>query len=173
MNFKFHRFFYHTSSLVLSLFLLLMGMLAIGLSWSAFIRTEAITLILEQRWPFFAFGLFLLAVGVILIAYVIKDSRRRYTYVKTGKDACVLDESFIEQYLDVYWKHLFPAQDISYDLNIKKNKIKIYAHFPAMPPEEQKRFLDKQRRELSNIFGRLLGYPHDIILGASFNAPSA
>lgn len=166
MNFS--RFFYHMSSLVLSVFLLVIGVLAMGLAWSAAVRTEAITFILEQRWSLFAIGLILLIAGVTLIAYVLKDSRRRYVYVKTGPNACVLDESFIKQYLDVYWKQLFPTQDISYDLNIKKNKIKIYAHFPPLPMDEQKRFVDKQRRELSNIFSRILGYPHDITLGASF-----
>lgn len=168
MNFKFQRFFYHTSNLVLSVFLFVAGLLAVGLAWSPSIRTDAITFILEQRWALFAIGFFLLLIGVTLIAYVIKDSRRRYTYIKTGQNSCLLDESFIEQYLEVYWGHLFPSQDISYDLNIKKNQIKIHAYFPTLPEEEQKRFLEKQRRELSNIFGRLLGYPHDIILGASF-----
>jgi hypothetical protein len=168
MNFS--RFFYHMPSLVLSVFLLVTGVLALGLAWSPVVRTETITFILEQRWALFSIALILLIGGVTLIAYVIKESRRRYLYVTTGQNACLLDESFIEQYLNVYWKQLFPTQDISYELNIKKNKIKIYAHFPPFPLDEQKRFLEKQRRELSNIFSRLIGYPHDIILGASFKS---
>lgn len=168
MNFNFSRFFQHTSDVVLSLFLLTLGSLFTGLAWSALIRTEAITFILERRWTIFSIGVILLLAGILLIAYVMKNSKRRYTYIIAGKNACVLDEKFIQQYLELYWENSFPSRDIVYDLNIKKNKIQIFANFPPLPLEEQKRFLEKQKRELSNIFGRLLGYPHDIILAASF-----
>lgn len=168
MSSRLSRLLHHTPNLVLSLFLIAMGLFGMGLAFSAAIRTEAITFILEQRWALFFVGLTLLLSGIILVGYVEKTSRRRYASIKTGQRACLLDESFIEQYLETYWKNLFPAQDIAYNLTIKKNKIKITAEFPALPPDEQKSFLEKQRHELRDLFGRLLGYPHDIILAASF-----
>lgn len=173
MNFKFNRFFQHTSNLVLSLFLLGLGAFGTTLAWSARIRSEVISAILEQKWMIFSVSVVFILAGLILLAYVFKNSKRRYIYIETGKNSCFLDETFIQQYLDTYWENLFPTHDISYDLNIKKNKIQIYARFPSLPPEEQKRFLDKQKRELSHIFGRLLGYPHQVILAASFNQKNA
>jgi len=165
----FNRFFQNTPSLVLSLLLITLGTIGVGLAWSAYIRTEAIMLILIGKWGIFLTAVVMLLGGLLLLAYVLKDSRRRYTYIEAGKSSCVLDETFIQQYLDLYWENLFPSQDISYELNIKKNKIRILANFPSLPAEEQKRFLDKQKRELSHIFGRILGYPHKVILGASFS----
>lgn len=171
MSFKLSRFFQHMPNIIISLILLVAGWLGIGLAWWPTLRTAAISFLLEERWTIFFISLIFILIGILVFAYVLKDSKRRYTQIKVGDNECYLDEAFIQQYLDTYWKNVFPTQNISYDLCIKKDKIRIFAHFPALPANEQKRFLEKQQRELGNIFGRLLGYPHAINLAANFKAP--
>ncbi len=43
------------------------------------------------------------------------------------------------------------------------------ADLPALPLPEQKQFLEKVKHDFSDLFGRVLGYPHDVSLDCKFS----
>jgi hypothetical protein len=94
-------------------------------------------------------------------------------HIRTGKNALILDENVIHQYLEAYWEEHFPKSHIPFDLTFKKHSLQIVADLPAIPLSEQKIFLERVRHDFSDLFGRVLGYPYDVNFIASFQADKA
>ncbi len=109
-------------------------------------------------------------IGLSLVTYSILSTKRRYVYVKTGNKSVTLDENVIQHYLDTYWIEEFPNSQIPSTFKVKKNTIQILADFPFLPQQEHHAFLEKIKTDFSDIFGRILGYPHEIQLIASFQS---
>jgi hypothetical protein len=168
MNSKIGRFFYLLSSFILGAFFFLGGAYSLTLPWSSSLQNKTIDLILNHNLIFSLFGLGLILIGSSILTYAVLSSRRRYAYVRTGSHSVAVDKDLIQNYLETYWKEHFPDHSISSFITIKKNTIYIIADLPSVPAPEQKVFLDQVQHDFSDIFGRLLGYPHDVHLAASF-----
>lgn len=168
MNFKVGRFLYLAISFLLGLFFLIVGGIGIALPWSDILQIELVQFIYEDKLilPLFGFGLAL--IGVSLIMYTWWTTKRHYVLIRSGDHAITLNENVIRHYLNSYWEEQFPKHHIPSDLKIKKNAIQIQADFPFLPYSEQKDFLKKIQEDFNDIFGRVLGYPYEIQLIASF-----
>lgn len=163
-----YNFLYSTLSVVIGFFFILLGILAILLPWSPDIRTEIIQFFLENSVAISLFGFVFIIVGVILVLEVYLNMRRKNYYVRQGKKTIIIDEDVMKNYLQSYWKQTYPKQEVSSRLLIKKNRIKIVAELPFVPKLEQQSLVEHIQEDLQDIFSRILGYSHDLVLVASF-----
>jgi hypothetical protein len=103
-----------------------------------------------------------------IVIYTLLKPLHRYLHIRTGNLGVVLDENVIRQYLDAYWQKQFPSTQVPFNLNFKKNSLQIVADLPSIPFPEQKAFLEQVKQDFSDLFNRVLGYPYDVHLLASF-----
>ena len=163
-----YNLLYSTVSVVIGLFFILLGLLGILLPWSPHIRTDFIQFILENSIAISLFGFGFIVIGAIVVIEVYSNMRRKIYYVRRGKKSIIIDEEIMKNYLQSYWKQSYPKQDIPSRLLIKKNRIKIVAELPFVPKLEQESLVEHIQDDLQDIFSRLLGYSHDLVLAASF-----
>lgn len=173
MNSRLGRVFYWMFSVIIGAFFLLIGAVGLALPWSEIMRTEMITFLLEDSIIIPSFGLGCLIIGLSILIYTFFSTRQRYIDIRTGELAVTLNENVIRHYVDAYWKDVFPCYTISSSIKIKKRGIYINAHLPALSQKEQVAFTDQVQNDLGDIFGRLLGYPHEVFLTATIDQSSA
>lgn len=155
-------------SLVICIFFLFLGIIAVMLPWWTPVRQGLAQFILDNPLALFFFGLAFLIVGGGIAAHIIVNSRRKY-YTLHGKNLTVsVDENLIQNYLNVYWKELFPSYDVPSRLTLKPHKIEIFTEFPYVPEEEHQALLTRIHRDLENMFSSLIEFDGEITLTASF-----
>ncbi len=172
MHFKLIRFFHLASNFLIGLAFLCAGFFIAILAWSHTLQHITSEWITQRSGSFFLFGFICALIGIAILCYVFLSNKRRYICIQVGPRGILFDENIIRQYLDSYWKHSFPNQEIPYSITIKKNSIQIVAHLPSLPLEEQKNCLEKIEKDLSDLFQTTLGYPKSIFLAASFESPN-
>lgn len=104
-------------------------------------------------------GILLLALGLAHATILIRISRRRYVHLGTGAHPITLSETLIHDYLESYWKELFPEAEIPYQLVMKKGNLQVIADLPHVPPEEENSLLKRIEGDLIDLFRGILGYP--------------
>lgn len=167
MNSKVGRLFSLTINLILAAFLLLVGLYSLLLPWSFFLQTQIIHLILNETLIFSLFGLGLTLMGVSLIMYTVIQLRRRYIPIRVGHQAITIDQTLVQQYIDHYWQQRLSGQQITSEVAIKKQAIYITTTIPSSP-ELEPNFIEQTKQELIDLFGRLIGYPHEVFLTIDF-----
>lgn len=168
MNFKLGRFFYLVISVILGAFFFIFGAFSLVLPWSTFLQTAATRFIVEKTLMLSLFGLGFVLVGLSIVIYAVLHTRHRYIHIHTGAKATTLDENVIYTYVESYWKEHFPHSHVSFDLTLKKYSIQIVADLPPLSLAEQKSFLEQVKHDFGDLFERVLGYPYDVHLIASF-----
>ena len=115
----------------------------------------------------------LFAIGVAVVMNILLGSKTSYYQFTVGKNHVYVDEAVIQSYLREYWKELFVGQEIPNRITLKGNKINVVVDLPYVDPEQQTPLIDKIQRELTELFGDLLGYRQQFHLSLSFqSAPS-
>lgn len=168
MSFKLGRFFSLIIGFVTGCFFLVIGSFGIILPWSPYLQQETTEFILANTLMLSLFGLGFALIGLSLVIYSLLATRNHYVMVRTGSLAVAIDEAVISQYLEAYWQEQFPNAQISFHVKFKKEALQIAADLPALPLKEQKIFLEKVKEDFRNLFGRTIGYPHDVHLLANF-----
>ena len=146
----------------------MLGLVAVLVPWSPEVRSDIIQFILEDSIAIFLFGFVFIVVGLAIVISIILGTRRSYYRLKGGLQSVMIDEKVIQDYLDTYWKELFPKATVPNRLQIKKNKIHLTADLPFVPQNEQKAVLERIRNDLTEIFNSFLGYQEPFYLAASF-----
>ena len=164
------RFFSHLISLIIGSFFLLLGLFCLAFPWSSHLQQEVARLLSEHTLMLSLFGLGFLLIGLSLMSYTFMMTRHSYLTVRTGKLSVKIDEAVVYQYLETYWKEQFPDAHVPFAIQFKKNALQICPELPYLPLNEQKAFLEKVKEDFTDLFGRLLGYPHDVCLVASFQS---
>lgn len=165
---KLSRFFYLLISFIIGSFFFIVGAFSLILPWSSFLQTITIQFILENSLMLSLFGLGFALIGISIVIYTLLNTRHRYIEIRTGAKGVTLDENVIHQSLEAYWQQHFPQTSIPFTLTFKKSSLQIVADFPPLPLSEQKSFLERVKHDFSDLFVRLLGYPYDVHLIASF-----
>jgi hypothetical protein len=173
MSFKVGRFFYLAISFIMGSFFFIFGAFSIILPWSSFLQTVATQFILDNTLILSLFGLGFVLMGLSIVIYTLLKTRHHYVQIRTGHLGITLDENIIHQYLETYWQEQFPQTHIPFNLNFKKNALQVIADLPSFPLQEQKILLERIKQDFSDLFGRILGYPHDVHLIASFQTDKA
>lgn len=168
MNFRLNRFFNLAISFIIGGFFFIFGAFGIFLPWSTYLQSVITQFILHNTLIISLFGLGFVLSGLSLIIHTLLKTRYRYMQIRTGHFSVALDEKIIYQYIDLYWQKIFPYTQVSFELTLKKNELEIVAELPSLPLIEQKNLLEQIKLDFSDMFGRILGYPHDVHLIASF-----
>lgn len=159
---------YSLISLVVALFFIVLGVMSMILLFSPFVRSSLVKFILENSVMIFLFGFCFLVIGVAIVAYIIIGAKKRHYYIKSNNHSIYISEDVFQQYLDSYWKQLFPNQEVPNQVELKKEKIQITAELPFVPIPEQKKIITRIERDLSELFNRLIGYRKEYVLSLSF-----
>ncbi|KAF3362098.1 Uncharacterized protein PHSC3_001409 [Chlamydiales bacterium STE3] len=162
------NFIYSFITFIIALFLTALGFLAILTSLFEHIRTTFSMFVLNNALFLFLFGLCLFVSGLAFACYILLSCKRKYVIIHSGSREVSISETLIREYLKIYWKQIFPSQEIPVRLLLNKNKIKIAANLPSTPYEEQKNLLQRIEKDISDLFRDILGYREDIELAISF-----
>lgn len=162
---------YSLSSLLIALFFVLLGVVSVMLPWFPMVRNELIRFILEDSLLIFFFGFAFIVIGAAIIANIVLNAKRHYYHVRSGPKSIAIDETIIQQYLDSYWKQLFPQVHVPNKLTLKNNKIYLIADLPYIPQEQQQDVLERIKNDLADIFTTTFGYKEQFYLTASFQPP--
>jgi predicted membrane protein len=165
---SFNLFFYKLITFIIALFFIVIGIFAILVQASSSIRSDVISFILDDTLFLALFGFISLLVGVAIVFYLLSSFRKRYHTVKSDAGAFYLDESLFQDYMENYWKQLFPNQNIPTHVNLKKNNVQITADLPFVPEAQQKELLSHIDRDLKEIFHEILGYKQNYVISISF-----
>ncbi|WP_068468208.1 hypothetical protein [Candidatus Protochlamydia phocaeensis] len=168
MSFKFARFLYLSINFILGTFFFIIGAFGIALPWSRFLQKAVILFISENTVMLSLFGLGFALIGLSIVIYTLLNTKRRYADIRIGSRSIAIDESLIDQYLKLYWKEHFPHQQVPFTISIRKHFLQVTAELPFIPESEQPLFLERVKHDFSDLFSRLLGYPHDVHFIASF-----
>lgn len=166
------NFFYYLVSFIIALFFIFIGIISFFLpETEEGLRTLA-QFILQNTWLTYLFGFLFITVGVAILINIKLNVKKQYYKIKAGNKLTLLDEKIFEQYLDTYWKELFPKLEIPSHATIKNNKLYITANLPSVPLAEQKTLLQQVESDLNEILIKYLGYHQEYILSISFQPES-
>lgn len=160
--------FYSLITFIIAVFFILLGLINIMIPWSGEVRYGLIRFILEDSLAISLFGFAFVIVGLALAIYILLGARRQYYHTKVGRHAVHIDQNVLDQYLNVYWKQLFPKAEIPYQISIRKNKIHLLVDLPHVPLLEQKPLLEKIKQDLQDLLVAKVGYDEEFYLAASF-----
>lgn len=164
------HFFYSLISFLIALFFILLGVIGVLIPWSSSVRAEVVNLISQHYVGISLFGLSFIAIGVAVVVNILLSSRTSYYQFTVGKNHVFIDEAIVRRYLTEYWKELFSGQEIPNRITLKGNKIDVVADLPYVQPAQQAELLAKIQKELTDLFGDLLGYHQQFHLSLSFQS---
>jgi hypothetical protein len=104
-----------------------------------------------------------------MLIYVIQSTKHRYYMIPAGRHMTSVDENLIGNYINNYWKELFPKIPVPNHVSLKGNKLFVIADLPYFPAPEQKIMLNKIDKDISGILNKILGYDREFSLQISFN----
>jgi len=162
--------FHSLVSLFIALFFVMIGLVGAMIPWSSSTRNLLIRFITEDSIAISLFGFAFLFIGLAIAGDIIFNMRRRHYSISSLKGTATVDKAVIQEYLDQYWKSLFPENDIPCFLALKDNKIHISVDLPHLPIQEQKPLLERIRKDLMSLFAQVLGYRDEFFLSASFES---
>lgn len=163
-----YKLFSSLISIVISIYFILLGIVCLFIPWIPKLWVKLTQLIIENKLAISLFGFIFLSVGAAILTYIITTSKQRYYRVRSGKSPIEVDEQLIQQYLDKYWKELFPDHEIPNHLQLKRNRIHLSVDLPFLPLPEQKPLLQRIESDLTELFEKVLGYRREFFISASF-----
>lgn len=162
-------FFYSLISWVIALFFIIIGFLSILIQASTDVRSEFVTFILEDSFFISLFGLCSILVGAGIIFYLSASLKKRYMKIKSSSNkAFYLEDTLFQDYMNAYWKEMFPQQEIPSQVTIKKNKVMVTADLPYIPELEQKTLISRIEQDLKELFQNVLGYHQEYTISLHF-----
>lgn len=165
-----NNFLYSLFNFVTALLFLIIGVVCIALPWSPEIRTELVQFILEDTYLLLILGSVFLLLSFMILFHLWVNLKRRYYRLRSHNRSVIVDEAVFQQYLDTYWKQLFPENDVPSNVIVGPKKLKITADLPYVPLSEQKDLLKRIQSDLEELFGNFVGYQRDYVISISFQS---
>ncbi len=159
---------YSLISLAVAFFCLMLGAISCLVLWSPKVRTDLVQFILEDSLIIFLFGFCFFLIGATILLQVFFHMQKRHYSIRSKNNSIYISEEIFQEYLNSYWKQLFPKNEIPNEIALKKNKVHISAELPFMPIHQQKAILQRIENDLSELFNRLIGYRKEYVLSISF-----
>lgn len=167
-----NNLFYSLISFIIAIFFIMLGVVGVMIPWSPDIRTDIVQFILDDSLAISLFGFAFIVIGLAIVTHILINSKQRYYHIRSDNNSVAIDEAIIQDYLDIYWKQIFPNCDIPSRLSLKNNKIHIAVEFPHLPVSQQHPLLERIKHDLRSTFAKLLGYHNEFYLSVSFQAES-
>ncbi|CRX38068.1 hypothetical protein [Estrella lausannensis] len=150
------------------LFFLLCGLITLITAWSPRVRDSLFEFAAKYDLLLSIFGLLLILIGALILAYSLLFAKRRYYYIRSGPQEILVSEDIAREYVTKYFHKLFGVEDLPCDLKISRNKIHITANLPYIPEDEQYELTQKIDAELRDLLSYKLGYKTQYFLSISF-----
>lgn len=170
MSFKISRFLSLLLNFIAGAFFLFLGLIGVILPWAPKIRQSTATFFLENTLILSLFGLGCALVGLSIIFYTFLNTKRRYLFIRTGKNSIEVSQNILQQYLENYWKKSFPKAYVPFEVTIKRQSIQVIAELPSMELHNQKKYLEKVKTDFEELFTNVLGCSYEVHLFASFKS---
>jgi len=116
----------------------------------------------------FLFGFGFIAIGIGLLANIIITSRHKYYHYTVKTFTVSVDETLIVQYLNFYWKELFPQEEIPCRVILTNNHLQVVAHLPGIEKEKQDDIVEQIKEDLRTLLDLTIGYNEEFELSLSF-----
>jgi hypothetical protein len=162
------NFLYYLASFIIALFFILFGIISFFLPETEEGLRAVSHFLLQNTWLTYLCGFLFITIGIAILANIKLNIKKNYYHIKAGSHLTELDEKIFEQYLDTYWKELFPKLEVPSRAEIKKNKLYISAELPSIPLNEQKTLLQQIEKDLNEILIKYLGYHQEYIISINF-----
>lgn len=165
---------------------LMSGGFLMALPWAPAARFKLATFFAEQESFFLLLGAVIFFIGLILLIGFYSMNRKRFFQVEMkasekqtlesiGKPhegsiasfatSSLVAEDLILSILSVYWKALFPREELMTNVFIHRDqKIELIAEIPKLEEETQKVLLEKVEKEIGALLSRQIGYEKDFLL---------
>lgn len=163
-----YKLFSSLISVLVTLFFILLGIICLIFPWSEMMKSAVTEFILHNSLAISLMGFAVLAVGLARLFYISSGIKPTYYHFRTDSKAVWIDETIIQDYVDNYWRNLFPKGAVANKVTLKNNKIFLSADLPYVPSNEQKDMIQKIQKELSDLFSLILGYKNSFTLSATF-----
>ena len=162
------RLLFSIISLVFTLLILALGVLAILIAWAPEFSNLIIQFLEEETLLLAWSGGTLIAIGIFLAVSLYMMNRRRYYHIRMGDLAAKVDEAVVDKYVSTYWKELFPGQEVACEVVVRKNRIEIIADLPHVPVDQQHDMAIRIEKDLKELFAQVLEYRNPFLFNVSF-----
>lgn len=163
-----NHLFYSLITLLVALFFIVLGALAMMLQWSTHVSSSVIDFILNNTTTLFLFGFVAVVIGVALTINIAQSAFTHYYRIRSTDNPVILSDALIYDYLNSYWKELLPYAEVPCRILLKKHRIQIVADLPYFPVKEQKELLKRIEQDLLDLFRGVLGFRDELDLSISF-----
>lgn len=164
---RFGNLLFSIVHLMISLFVLFFGALLVGLYYAEGLRAFLANLLYDKPLIFFSIGCFLVFFGVIMLIGFYFMNRRKYYQLKMETSKTSIDQSIIKEYVETYWKEVFPNYRGHIEVVIHpKQKLELITEMPARAGDDET-LLARIQNELGVLLARKLGYEKEFILTIS------
>jgi hypothetical protein len=163
-----NHLFYSIITLLIALFFIILGAIAMIIQWSHHVAITVIDFMLNHTLSISVFGFLAVVIGIALVINVVQSALTRYYRIRSDKSPISLSDTLISDYLSTYWKELFPYAEVPCRILLKKHRIQIVADLPPFPIGEQKELLKRIEEDLLDLFRSVLGFRDELDLSISF-----
>lgn len=151
------------------LIVLSVGAFFLSIPYAPHVRVLLIDALLGETQSIMLFGYAILLLGVLLLTGFYAMYRRPYLQLemepKVIGSEVTLELGLLRDYVEKYWKELFPENNLTTDIVIHANQeIELVAEMPDVPPLEHTVLLEKIEKELGELLAKNLGYNKDFLL---------
>lgn len=167
-----NNFFYNSATFILAIFFIFVGVFCFFLPQTPNGINALVNFIIENLWMSYLGAAFFITLGVLMLVHIRLNTKKQYYKIKAGNRLSFLDENIFAQYLDTYWKELFPNNQIPSAVAIKNNKLFIKADLPNIPLSEQKPLLLEIENDLNEMLNKYLGYHQEYTISINFQPES-
>lgn len=163
---------FYITNFILAVICILFGIVFLVLPWSFEVRSTITEFINENFLLICIFGSGLVFIGTGVITYLLLNARKRSFCLRSGRCSIKIDDKIFHRYLQEYLNDLFPNQESSYHLILRKNKILVSLDIPYMPKIEQESITEKILEDIAEILSQKIGYSDELKLTVFFQPPN-
>ena len=109
-----------------------------------------------------------MSIGLAIFIFVVLNCRHQYFRLHTGPKAVSIDENAIQNYLNSYWKELFPETPVTSEVALRKNEIYLAVDLPYLPEDQRGEVVEKIKNDLAEVFATIFGYQKPFHLTVAF-----
>lgn len=160
--------FYTLFVLAVASFFLVLGAIGLSLPWSAGLQLTLLHFFTSNWIVFSLMNLSLVVIGLSVLALLFSGIQRKTFHIRFGKKGLSIHRDVVQNYLETYWKRIFPHHEVPFRFVIKRQIIQIYADLPYTPENQQEVLMEKIQQDCNEIFFNVIGYQNDIDLSLSF-----
>lgn len=156
---------YSAVQFVFAALIVLLGGLFLGLQHAPHLRFAVADFFAQSSVHFSLIGYLIIGCGALLLIGFYAMHRGVYYQVSMGRKEALIDPTVIREYVSIYWKQVFPEDDLSVQVGLsKRQKIEMFVEFPPISDEKQLAILEKAEKDLGMLLKKHLRYDKEFLV---------